>query len=250
MTDEIIKDDVDNDAVLEPGSNCSYCDEYQNENRIKKERRSYVANEVKEWVKSIVIALVLALVIKAVIVQAYMIPTGSMEPTIQPGDRVFGNRFIFRFRDPVPGDIIAFKPPDSVYYGYTFRSAMDSKEMKKQKRIPYLKRVIAVPGDRIKVVNGMVYRNDIVLDEPYVMNDNGCSVYDNFPGDFVSAGSDLIEVPEGQQYIEVPEGMIFVLGDNRCNSHDGHRWGFLPVENIQAKAFFRFWPPNRIGSVR
>jgi signal peptidase I len=167
--------------------------------------------EVKDWGRSIIIAIALALVIKATIVQAYMIPTGSMKPTIMEGDRVFGNRFLYHFQHPHRGDIIAFKPPQGVGDG----------------KVPFLKRVVAVAGDKVEIRNGSVIINGRITDEPYIHN---------------HSYSDM----EPQR---VPPGDLFVLGDNRANSYDSSKWGFLPEKNVQAKAFFRFWPLNRIGSL-
>lgn len=169
--------------------------------------------EVKDWGRSIIIAVALALVIKATIVQAYMIPTGSMKPTIMEGDRVFGNRFIYHFQHPHRGDIIAFKPPEGVGDG----------------KIPFLKRVVAVAGDTVEIHEGRVIINGVTLDEPYIKNHS----YNDF------------------EPLRIPKGYLFVLGDNRANSYDSSKWPtpFLPEKNIQAKAFFRFWPVNRIGSL-
>lgn len=228
-----------NEADVEPSAGADRDDAAEKQAGIKRERRRYVMTETKEWVKSIVIALVLALVLKAYVVQAYMIPTGSMEPTIMPRDRLFGNRFIYHFRDPKPGDIIAFIPPESVTgnVDILMRRARDARDRAfphlrrgagGERVVSYLKRVVAVGGDTVAVHGGRVYLNGVPLDEPYIREELN------------------YEYPP----VKVPEGKIFVLGDNRCNSHDSHVWGFLPRKNIQAKAFFRFWPPGRIGVVR
>lgn len=165
--------------------------------------------EILDWGRSIIIAVALALVIKATIVQAYMIPTGSMEHTIMPNDRVFGNRFVYHIHKPERGDIIAFKPPDTV----------------QDTRIPFLKRVIAVEGDDVYMHNGAIYVNGKKTVEPYLM-----------------------EPPLGEmQPRHVPPDTIFVMGDNRNSSYDSRYFGFVPIKNIQAKAFFRFWPLDRIG---
>ena len=176
-------------------------------------QRSRVVAEIIDWTRSILIAVALALIIKATVVQAYMIPTGSMMPTIMPKDRVFGNRFIYHFRHPERGDIIAFKPPPDVSDG----------------KIPFLKRVIAVDGDLIEIHEGAVSVNGKKLTEPYVKN------------------HDFQDLPPTR----VPDGMLFVMGDNRINSYDSSKWPdpFLPEKNVQAKAFFRFWPPDRIGTL-
>ncbi len=203
---------------------------------LKKSGARRAAEEAWDWAKSIAVALVLALLIKTFLVQAYVIPTGSMEPTIEPGDRVFGSRITYRLSDPARGDIIAFIPPPEV------RRTMQplapgtlSTRFNKDKDFDYsyLKRAVAVEGDAVGVFGGKIFLNGKPLDEPYLKNGlRVCPNYDDFP------------------IRTVPEGMLLALGDNRCNSHDGHKWGFLPKKNVQAKAFFRFWPPGRIGILR
>ncbi|MEW6202894.1 MAG: signal peptidase I [bacterium] len=173
-----------------------------------------VVSEAVEWAKSILIAFVLALILKATVVQAYVIPTPSMVPTVLPGDRIFGLRFIYWFREPQTGDIVAFKPPPAATT---------------ERRSPsFLKRVIATEGDVIAVHDRKVYLNGKLLVEPYIAE----------PPDY--------DLPA----TAVPKGMLFVLGDNRNNSFDSHRWRFLPRKNVQAKAVVRFWPLQRIGLVR
>jgi len=202
---------------------------------LKRNRRKKIVSEILEWIKSIVIALVLALLLKYLVIQAYMIPTGSMEPTIMPRDRVFGNRFIYHFREPARGDIIAFRPPPEAFSeplpNYKQMGLMNTllrKHFGYTRVDSYLKRIIAVEGDKIEVKEGLVYLNNNALDEPYIMDKPD---YEKAP-------------------VTVPKGHVFVMGDNRTNSHDSHIWGFLPKKNIQAKAMVRFWPPNRIGVVR
>ncbi len=102
-----------------------------------------------ELLQTIVIAFVLAFLITTFVVQGFVIPTGSMETTIMPGDRVFANKFIYRFSEPERGDVIVFKYP------------LDPSKN-------YVKRVIGLPGDKLEIKNGVVYINDKVLSEPYV----------------------------------------------------------------------------------
>jgi signal peptidase I len=172
-------------------------------------RSNPVVAEILDWARSILIAVVLAFVIKATIIQAYMIPTGSMKPTIMEGDRVFGNRFIYKFQHPHRGDIIAFRPPPGV----------------SDNKIPFLKRVIAVEGDSVEIREGEVFVNNHRMPEPFVSNHST----ENLPAQ------------------KVPRDHLFVMGDNRVSSYDSRNWSFLPVKNVQAKAFFRFWPPDRVG---
>ncbi len=161
-----------------------------------------------EWAKSLAIALVLALGIRTAVVEAFFIPSGSMEPTLQVGDRILGNKFWFWFRDPHRQDIVIFAPPESAHLA---AGAM-------------IKRVIAVEGDVVEVRNGEVFVNGQAVTEPYVK-----------------------ERPEYLlPPTPVPPGMLFVLGDNRNASYDSHAWGFVPRSHLRALAFARYWPLNRI----
>ncbi|HIE51392.1 MAG TPA: signal peptidase I [Armatimonadetes bacterium] len=159
------------------------------------------------------------LIIRPFIVQAFYIPSGSMEPTLHgshstwrngPNDRILVNKFIYHFRPPQRQDIIVFKAPPSV----------------SSERKDFIKRLIGLPGDKIEVKNGRVYVNDEPLEEPYVME------------------------PPNYYYppVIVPEGCYFVLGDNRNDSNDSHAWlnPFLPAKNVLGKAMVIFWPPSRI----
>ena len=164
---------------------------------------------VREWVRSILLALLLAFGIRTAVVEAFFIPSGSMEPTLLVGDRILGNKFWFWFADPHRQDIVIFSPPDGASLA---AGAM-------------IKRVIAVEGDVVEVRDQQVFVNGTPVDEPYIK--------------------------ERPQYnlppTTVPHGMLFVLGDNRNASYDSHAWGFVPRDHLKAKAFARYWPPQRIG---
>lgn len=168
--------------------------------------------KLKEYLKSILFALVLSFGIRVAIAEPYyIIPSGSMRPTIMDNDHVMGNKFIYRFTDPRPGDVVVFTPPAAAH--------TDAPR--------FVKRLIAVEGDWVEVKDGAVYRNGKPLSEPYVMATPDYSL----------------------PLFRVPEGQMFVLGDNRRNSHDSHIWGFLPKKNVIAKALFCYWPPSRMGLV-
>lgn len=163
-----------------------------------------------EWVKTIVLAIVLALFVRTTIVGAYFVPTGSMKPTIGIGDRLIGVKFLYWFSEPERGDIVVFEPPPLA-----------------QSDVPrYVKRVVAVEGDLVEIKNGTLYLNGNPMNEPY-------------------ASPPLYRM-DAQT---VPAGSLFVLGDNRNNSADGHVWGFLPKKNVEAKIVFRFWPLTRAGTL-
>ncbi len=164
---------------------------------------------VWEWVKSIGLALLLAIGIRTAVVEAFVIPSGSMEPTLQVGDRVLGNKFWFWFAAPHRRDIVIFSPPASAELA---AGAL-------------IKRVVAVEGDVVEVRDGQVFVNGKAVTESYVKE-----------------RPQYILLPT-----RIPQGMLFVLGDNRNASYDSHVWGFVPQNHLKAKAFARYWPLNRIG---
>lgn len=178
---------------------------------MRKETKEKIKKEIYEWIKSIIIALVIALILRHFVIESYATPTTSMEPTVKIGDRMFCNKFIYRFREPQRGDIVVFKPPPKAEAG---------------KKL-YLKRIIALEGERIKIKNGKVYINGKPLKEPYVKEEiyyEDCEYCD----------------------IIVPKGTVYVMGDNRNNSADSHVWGPLPKKNILGKIFVTYWPPGRM----
>jgi signal peptidase I len=171
--------------------------------RGKKRGRS-----LAEFVVIILVAVVLVFgFIRPFVVKSFWIPSESMVPTLEVGDRLFVNRFIYRFIEPERGDIVVFDSPES------------DDEL--------IKRVVAVPGDRVRVVNGELKLNGEFQEEPYIKP----------------------QFPDGSVYgpTKVPEGQVFVMGDNRGNSRDSRFIGTIPIEDIQGEAFFMFWPPSRIG---
>ena len=186
---------------------------------MSREQWEKIRPRIIEWTKSIFFALVLAFVFRATAVQSHEVPTGSMEPTIMPGDRILASRIPYVFLEPGPGDIIIFTPPERIPgRAKNFLGMV----------IPFVKRVIAAEGDVVEVTHGIVYRNGVPLDEPYL----NCDPHYRLPPQVV------------------PDGELFVLGDNRCNSYDSHAWGFLPRGGVRGKVVFRYWPPERIGVVR
>jgi signal peptidase I len=159
----------------------------------------------------IILAVAFVLVfgfVRPFVLEAFRIPSESMVPTLEVGDRVFVNKFIYRFSEPERGDIIVF---ESVNGG--------EEEL--------IKRVVALPGDEVEVRNGTLLVNGEEQEEPYL--NRGLP----FNGSYGPT--------------EVPGGEVFVMGDNRANSADSRVFGPLPVENIEGEAFMRFWPPSRIG---
>jgi signal peptidase I len=172
--------------------------------------------EAKEWLHSIVVALILTLIIRTFVVQAFKIPSGSMRPTLLEGDKLFVNKYVYRFEPPKRGDIVVFKYPV---------------EPKKD----FIKRLIGLGGDTVEIRGGKVYVNGQMLDEPKVFN--SITYYNHDP----------FGAPN--EAVKVPQDAYFVLGDNSANSTDSRFWGFVPKRNLLGKAFFRWWPPKRMGVV-
>jgi signal peptidase I len=183
---------------------------------------------VKDVLLPVAVAVALAFVIQASVAKPYEIPTPSMTPTIEPGDRIIANRLVYRFRDIERGDIIVFDPPPAAIQECGEAGGGD---------IPFVKRVIGLPGDRVEVspedgstiVNGA----PLAFDGP---------VLDSYGGD-------------GRKFPVVPEGRLIVLGDNRASSCDSHQWRydngepdpFLPEDNVIGQAEITYWPLSHAG---
>ena len=177
-----------------------------------------------EWVAVIVGALVVALVVKTFLFQAFFIPSASMEPTLEEGDRVLVNKLSYDLHDIRRGDIVVFElPPDKV-------GSDGIKDL--------IKRVIGLPGDVIETRDGVVYINDRRLDEPYLPEGT-------LTGDPANGNNPAIERQT------IPEGTVFVMGDNRDNSHDSRYAdrGPIPIESVVGRAFVLVWPPGEMGTL-
>jgi signal peptidase I len=185
----------------------------------------------------VLLAFGLALLIKTFLVQAFYIPSESMLPTLEPGDRVLVNKLAYRFGDIRRGDVIVFESPRpsdepdrdpiSAFFVWLSRGLGVSPPADED----FIKRVIGLPGETVEIRrNGVVLIDGQRLDEPYL------------------TGS----VPGAWGPERVPEGMLFVLGDNRGNSNDSRfgTLGYIPVDRVVGRAFVRIWPPSRIGWLR
>lgn len=167
---------------------------------------SFMQGLIYEWVPTIGLALALALVLKTFVVASFYIPSGSMEHTLQKGDLLIADKLSYKLlqHDPHRGDIMIFRYP-------------------KDPRKDYIKRVIGLPGDTVRVFDGLVYVNGEALQEDYIAETPDT----NYP--------DTV----------VPEDSYFVMGDNRRHSSDSRVWGFVPRANIEGRALFVFWPFTR-----
>jgi signal peptidase I len=172
----------------------------------------------REYFDAIILALILALIIRAFVIQAYQIPSGSMLDTLLIGDRLLVNKFIYGVKipftdktvldvsDPEFGDIMVFAYPEDP-------------------STDFIKRIIGIPGDTLEMRDKVLYRNGRVVNEPYVRHSDQHIQFrrDNF------------------KPFTVPEGKYFVMGDNRDNSDDSRRWGFVDRTLIRGKAWRLYW---------
>jgi len=184
----------------------------------------------RENIEAILIAIVIALFIRTFIVQAFKIPSGSMLETLQIGDQILVNKFIYGVKipftdgytlipvkDPERGDIVVFKYPED-----------PSKD--------YIKRVVAVAGDTIRVSDKQVYVNDTpVTNEPWAVHKDPRILPEKFSR------------RDNMKKVTVPDGHLFVMGDNRDNSHDSRFWGFVDLKAVKGEAFIIYWSWNKQG---
>jgi signal peptidase I len=191
-----------------------------------------------ELVVTVAVAVGLALLIQAFIVKPYRIPSPSMVPTLEVGQRVLVNRLGTHFGDPHRGDIVVFKPPlgaDTHQCGVPGEPADGhpcSKPTDKKSPNNFIKRVIGLPGDHLFVRNNRAYINGKPLNEPYINKTTVCDELCNL-----------------QKPITIPPGYFFMMGDNRGESDDSRDWGPVPKKWIIGRAFFTYWPPDRIGTL-
>lgn len=177
-------------------------------------RTEWFRDKWKNWGEPFLVAALLAVLIRTFLLGPYKIPTGSMRPTFLEGDRIFVDKISYRFHKPERGDIIVFKYP------------LDKKK-------DFVKRLVGLPGDKLEIQDGKIILNGKALeDEPF-------SQY------YYYNRSDWPFAKEGQ-IIEVPADSYFALGDNSAQSSDSRFWGFVPAKNMVGKAFFIWWPLNRV----
>ncbi len=206
--------------------------------------------EILEWVYCIVIAVVLALLVRYFIGTPTIVQQPSMRPTLEPGQRLILNRTIRTFHGtPKRGDIVTFEAPSNSHvleteanlenpiaeYNHNINNIFSKfryyiLEIGKDS---YIKRVIGLPGEHVKIENGKVYINGEELKEDYLKPD---VVTEDADGAFID--------------ITVPENAIYVLGDNRGQSTDSRRFGCIPLERLESKVWIRFWPLNLFGKVK
>ena len=168
-----------------------------------------------EVVETLVLTLLIFLVIQNFVAQPYQVKQQSMERTLEPGQYVLVDKLTPRWSEYERGDIVVFHAPEG------FRPQND---------VPFIKRVIGLPGDTVEIDDGTVFLNGKALDEPYV------------PADY----RDHIS----REPLKVGPGQYYVLGDHRIFSNDSRMWGTVPRKDIYGKAVFVYWPLDKLGRVR
>ncbi|UCC66045.1 MAG: signal peptidase I [Deltaproteobacteria bacterium] len=192
-------------------------------------------SKIREYGETFVIALLIALFVRAFVVQAFKIPSGSMEPTLLVGDHILVNKFIYGIRMPLVGKrLVTFTKPrrgDVIVFIYPRDRSKD-----------FIKRVIGLEGEKVEIKGQKIYINDRPLEDAW-------GVY--------SHTSSLWGLPAKNNYGPhvVPSGCLFVLGGNRNNSQDSRSWGFVPINDVLGKAFISYWSwdwraPSLIYKVR
>ena len=185
-TESISKDDTNSDAV-------------------------WVWEELRGWLRDIFFAALTSILIVIFIIQPVKVEGTSMEPKLEPQDRIFVNKFVYHFSEIQRGDIVVFWYP-------------------KDSSKSFIKRVVGLPGETVEIRSGGVLINGRSLEEPYV------------PPEYFDYKSSDPEI--------VSPGHYFVLGDHRNSSNDSRTWGLVPERNIFGEAVFRYWPPSKLGLIR
>jgi len=185
-------------------------------------------SSLRENIEAVIIAVIIAMFIRTFIIQAFKIPSGSMLETLQIGDHILVNKFIYgiklpftdgktlvAIKDPKKGDIVVFEYPED-----------PSKD--------FIKRVIATGGDTLEIINKKLYVNDkLIQGEKYAVYKTS-KIY-----------SAMVSSRDNLRKIKVPENKLFVMGDNRDNSHDSRFWGFVDLKAVKGKAFIIYWSWNK-----
>jgi len=169
-----------------------------------------IGREIRTWIRDIVFAALTAVLIVVFVVQPVKVEGTSMQPHLADQERIFVNKFLYHVSEIDRGDIVVFWYP-------------------KDPAKSFIKRVVGLPGETLKIDSGRVYVNGSPLDEPYVPGEYADSSY--FGPAVVSPGS------------------YFVLGDHRNSSNDSRNWGMVPVQNIFGKAVLRYWPISKFGLI-
>ena len=179
---------------------------------------------LREWGPVLFAAVVIALFVRLVLVQAYHIPSASMVPTLEEGDRVVVNRLSYQFGEVGRGQVVVFKKPQ----GSSGQNDL-------------IKRIIGLPGETIRFADNQVYVNGLRLEEPYLAEQDSTRPRLTIPG--------CAQTTPAPDTCVVPEGTIFMMGDNRLGSSDSRVFGPIEIDSVVGRAFLRVWPLNNLGEL-
>lgn len=223
------------------------------------DKQKNIIKEIVEWIICIIIAIVIAVLIRYFVGTPTVVKQTSMFPTLKQDQRLWLNRLPRTLKEtPKREEIITFEAPSSIFipveeadlnnpvakyeyepkdwfskFTYYVLETKNYETEEPKEKVSFIKRVIGLPGEHVEIKNGKVYINEVELEEPYLEE----NVYtDSLEGAF----TDLI----------VPENCVFAMGDNRSQSTDCRRFGCVPIEKIESKVLFRFWPLNLFGKVK
>jgi signal peptidase I len=177
------------------------------QNRVKNFLSAF---ELKSWSRDILLAVAIAIFIVIFVVQPVKVEGTSMQPQLADQDRIFVNRFIYRFKQIDRGDVVVFWYP-------------------KDRTKSFIKRIIGMPGDLVEIRKGMVFINGKRIDEPYLKPE--------------------FRDRQSYNAVIIPDEKYFVLGDHRNSSNDSRSWGFVDKSMIYGKAVFSYWPVSHVGLV-
>jgi signal peptidase I len=189
-------------------------------NTLKSQWGFSFGNFILEFVQSIVLALSVFVLMYLFVAQPNEVKGNSMLPNFVNGEFLLTDKLSYQTGEPKRGDVIVFKAPPS--------------EACAESECEYIKRIIGIPGDRVKVQGGLVYLNGELLNQSFLPSD-----FVTDPGEFCVEGEEVI----------VPPGMYLPFGDNRSHSRDGREFGPIKKELIVGKAFFKYWPSASIGVI-
>ena len=222
----------------------------------------------REYAEAIGLAVVFALFLRAFLIEAFIIPSASMLPTLQDGDRLFVNKFIYGLRIPMTttrfvdfglperGDVVVFVFPREEAKAHVKtlptlrRACVDQASLREEK--DYIKRVVGLPGDKLKMINNQVFINgEPIPRQELKKSKRGFGVKQR---ETLKDGSTFVTQHDGidanfavNKEVEIKPGHVFVMGDNRDNSSDSRCWGQVPASNIKGKAMLIWFASSRYG---
>lgn len=174
-----------------------------------------IASFFLDVIETIVVALAIFVIVYLFFFQPHQVKGASMEPNFHDEEYILTDKISYRFHSPLRGDVVVFRAP-------------------KNREHEYIKRIVGLPGERIKITNGDVFINGQKIEEDYLEKSTI-----SYSGSFLRSGEEFL----------ISQGEYFVLGDNRPHSSDSREWGTIVREDIIGRAWFRYWPPSRFGII-